>query len=137
MIDEDFGWLLIGDDECRTLVCCFIVSGVRTSLDNKESSGKVFWILFVGVENISRRSIWGVDEGCIDGLSCKITYGFVDKRDDDVDDKSSRSCSGSDNDGVETDEAIDDERCFWWLEQSIWKYNYSFKYLFWIFSYYN
>jgi hypothetical protein len=36
----------------------------------------------------------------------------VDKRDDDVDDKSSRSCSGSDNDGVETDEAIDDERCF-------------------------
>ncbi len=83
-------------------------------------------ILFVeliginGVENKSRTStdssVWrGGDEDFIVGISCKSANGF----DDDIDDNSSRSCSCSDKDGVETDEAIDDERCFLCLEESI------------------
>jgi hypothetical protein len=57
--------LLIGDDERGILVCCFFVSDVRSphdETDDKESSSKVFLILFVGliefigVENKSRIS---------------------------------------------------------------------------------
>jgi len=74
-----------------------------------------------GVENRSSKStdwsFWdGRGGGDVDGISRKRTNGswtsslFDDNREDDEEDISSRSCSCSDIDGVDIDEALDAER---------------------------
>lgn len=133
--EDNFDWFSgIGDAE-RTfsfsgdsefeLLCSY------DDTDDKESSSKFFVffsLLFVlefdngtsGVENKSSKSTdWSVWDGRgedFDGISRKRTNGswtwslFNDSRDDDDDEISSRSCSCSDIDGVDIDDAIDDER---------------------------
>ena len=128
LIDEDFCLFLIGDEERGTLDRFFVADewSPWDETDDKESLSKffsVFLFVFIGTSSKSSdSSIWRGEEGegFVDELFCKSTNGFDNKRDDDVDDNSSRSCSCSDKDGMEFDEAMDDERG-WCLEESIWK----------------
>lgn len=132
MIDEDFNLLLIGDDE-RGTVALWLFVCARWSLpdesDDKDSSSEDFRTLLLvginGAEYKSRISVdgsgWiGGDWVFIIGTSCGIINGFEIKRDDGKH-RSSRSGSCSDNDGVEADEAIDDDRCFGSGGESIMK----------------
>jgi len=133
--EDNFDWVCIGDVE-RTfsfsddsefeelLLCSYDDS------DDNESSSKffvLFSLLFVleldngtsGVENKSSKSTdWSVWDGRgedFDGISRKRTNGswawslFNDNGDDNDDEISSRSCSCSDIDGVDIDDAVDDE----------------------------
>ncbi len=135
--EEFFDWFCTGDAERSfsfsddsefelfELLCSY------DDTDDNESSSKFFLclsLLFVlefdngtgGVENKSSKStdwsVWDRRGGDFDPISRKRTNGswtsslFDDNRDDDDEEISSRSCSCSDIDGVDIDEATDDER---------------------------
>ncbi len=133
--DEDnFDWFWIGDAE-RTFPFSddseFELLRSYDDTDDNESSNKFFVCfssLFVleldngtgGVENKSSKStdcsVCDGSGGDFDGISRKRINGswtcslFDNNRDDDEEEISSRSCSCSDTDGVDIDDAIDDER---------------------------